>query len=446
MTNMSHGAKLVDQMQRLLSLPTCYSMLRQWSAQETNLALAGSFVDQCAETVRFPFPEEPESPVDNVGTAKLLFANSGRQLITDPADTPGNYASQFCQKNARWETLGLFCTAVSRATIDVMNAQGSYKTSMRYRGLSRLAMQFSDAFLEIAVYLDCLNDLKLLLQYENFILHSMVDGDQTLQEDILDLSNSMYSTDSGQRAEDIQRLAETLWKALPTKFKLQGPLKQSNQSPVITDFLVSARLNYMHISFLLRLVLIRGKAQFDTTLSIISAEMLGIVVEAIILKHRLLNSGTSLVWKVAYYGLAAAGALCLWLLNESPETRNSGVSRSKVFRHPSVLVAEVEAGTLVEADDSNYKLLVSASKTISTLLDQILQGTIGRQRRDGDVFDPSLLAGIRNQTEWSPWDNAALQEFELDFWMNLAGHPSLIGVENLGENGSQPPSHELERF
>ncbi|KAF4969339.1 hypothetical protein FSARC_3414 [Fusarium sarcochroum] len=413
---------------------------------------------------------------------------------------------------------------------------------MTYRGLSRLAMQFSDAFLEIAVSLDCLNDLQLLLQYENFILHSMVDGDQSYnswkrlgdvigalfalgyhqqneaelgvapfivdlrraifarvysadknvsiflgrpprisrkycrfylpghpieitgsssfqipqweqgvaydflfetqwtmlcavhKEDVLDLSNSKHGAENGQRAEAIQRLAEAQWEPLPTKFKLQGPLKQSNQSPVISDFLVSARLNYLHILFLLRLVLTRGKAQFDTNLAVISAEMFGIVVEAIMLRNRLSNSGTSLVWKVAYYGLAAAGALCLRLLNESPETGSSRITRSKVLQHLSVLVAEIESGTLVEKDDSNYKLLMSASQTIGNLLDQLLQSRTERQRRHGDVFDPSLLPDMRNQTEWSPWDNAALQEFETDFWLNLAGHPSLTGVESLSEN------------
>lgn len=180
MTHLSHGAKLVEQMQRLLPLPSCYSILRQWSAQDTNLALAGGFVDQCADNVRFLLPENPETPIDNLETAKLLFTNTNRQLTTIPTDTLDNYATQFCQKNARWETLGLFCTAVSRAAIDVIYTQGSSKRNPTCRGLPRLAMKFSDAFLEIAVSLDCLNDLQVLLQYENFILHSMVDGDQSM--------------------------------------------------------------------------------------------------------------------------------------------------------------------------------------------------------------------------------------------------------------------------
>lgn len=140
---------------------------------------------------------------------------------------------------------------------------------------------------------------------------------------------------------------------------------------------------------------------------------------------------------MVYYGLAAAGALCLWLLNDSPETRKFSIRRSKVLQNLSVLVAEIEVGSLVEADDSNYKLLISASHTISNLLDQLLHETVGIQKENGNFFEPPLLADMGNQPVWSPWDNAALQEFEMDFWLNLAGHPSLTGAENPTDNTSR---------
>ncbi|EWZ30337.1 hypothetical protein FOZG_15828 [Fusarium oxysporum Fo47] len=158
-------AKLVDQMQRLLSLSSCYSMLQQWPAQDTNLALAGIVVDNCVETMQHLFQENPETSINNVETAKLLFAKSVRPITTDSAATLEDHASQFWQKSARWETLGLFSTAVSRAAIDMSDAQGSCKANMTCCGLSRLAMQLSDTFLDIAVSLDCLNGLRVLPQH-----------------------------------------------------------------------------------------------------------------------------------------------------------------------------------------------------------------------------------------------------------------------------------------
>jgi hypothetical protein len=141
-------------------------MLQQWPVQDTNLALAGIVVDKCVETMQYLFQENPEISINNVETAKLLFAKSVRPINTDSAATLEYHASQFCQKSARWETLGLSSTAVSRAAIDMSDAQGSCKANMTCCGLSRLAMELSDTFLDIAVSLDRLIDLQVLPQHK----------------------------------------------------------------------------------------------------------------------------------------------------------------------------------------------------------------------------------------------------------------------------------------
>ncbi|KAF4900256.1 hypothetical protein CGCF415_v010169 [Colletotrichum fructicola] len=41
-------------------------------------------------------------------------------------------------------------------------------------------MHFADSCVDICLSLDCLNDLHLVLQYENYIIHSLIDGDQSL--------------------------------------------------------------------------------------------------------------------------------------------------------------------------------------------------------------------------------------------------------------------------
>ncbi|KAJ4304884.1 hypothetical protein N0V90_000412 [Kalmusia sp. IMI 367209] len=47
------------------------------------------------------------------------------------------------------------------------------------RNLQKVAVRFSDRCLDISLSLDRLNDLQLLLQYENWISHSCLDGDQS---------------------------------------------------------------------------------------------------------------------------------------------------------------------------------------------------------------------------------------------------------------------------
>jgi hypothetical protein len=54
-----------------------------------------------------------------------------------------------------------------------------FKTEKDQFILRRLSTKLSDLALDITLSLDCLNDLQLVLQYENFIVHTHVDGDQS---------------------------------------------------------------------------------------------------------------------------------------------------------------------------------------------------------------------------------------------------------------------------
>jgi hypothetical protein len=82
--------------------------------------------------------------------------------------------------------------------------------------------------------------------------------------------------------------------------RLDKPLSSYNQRHVEIDFLVSTKLNFAHVKFLLELTITPRVPNPGVELLRISADMLSLVVEAIVLKQRLANSGTSLVWKVSY--------------------------------------------------------------------------------------------------------------------------------------------------
>lgn len=64
--------------------------------------------------------------------------------------------------------------------------------------------------------------------------------------------------------------------------------------------MVSARLNYLHVLFMLRLALVRRISEPDAQLVAISADMLALVIEAVMIKDRLIDSGTSLIWKESH--------------------------------------------------------------------------------------------------------------------------------------------------
>jgi len=90
-----------------------------------------------------------------------------------------DYLSQMLAENLRWESLGIFFTAAARAAYDTTSFPILYSTNEERRKLIKELTHLGDGCLDTCLELDCLNDLQLILQYENLIVHSQVDGDQS---------------------------------------------------------------------------------------------------------------------------------------------------------------------------------------------------------------------------------------------------------------------------
>ena len=91
---------------------------------------------------------------------------------------------------------------------------------------------------------------------------------------------------------------EAQWVELPAHFRLSTSLRECNLSRFERDFLVGTRLDYLHTLLLLHLISSRRSTEPDDALLMVAEEMLSLVVEVIILRDRLVNSGSSLIWKV----------------------------------------------------------------------------------------------------------------------------------------------------
>lgn len=148
-----------------------------WLAKGANLALAEPFVAQCAESVSQLFAVNDENW--HLMYARRLLHNSAQPLQFHQSMNLSEFSMQFMDHNCRWETIGIFFAAVSRATIDISFFPLLYTAAEDQYNLRRLTTKLSDFALEISLSLDCLNDLQLIAQYENFIVHSYVDGDQS---------------------------------------------------------------------------------------------------------------------------------------------------------------------------------------------------------------------------------------------------------------------------
>ncbi|PTB70298.1 hypothetical protein BBK36DRAFT_1164847 [Trichoderma citrinoviride] len=523
----NHALSLLDQLQ----VSRLASLIRFWLKKGVNLALAEPFVETCAEAaVDWRELSTPiGANVHDVGVgiaqrARVLLENTHRPLVVDRHSTPSDYLSQMSGRNLRWESLGIFLAAASRAALDTSSFAPLYNSDEGRRGLIKALTYIGDCCLETCLALDCLNDLQLVLQYENLIVHSQVDGDQSYHSwrRMGDVASSLFALGYHEKIDqdsydiplfvaELRRscfariyaadkslavflgrppriMKEFCYFQLPTKFtslwKDDGGIEKPNNSPLdsptITsadveechseqvlnytsdtfvsalfavikeeilqlfrkrhvssetgiinlkdcplgpfarDFLAGARLEYLHTHFLLGFLSQRKVAEPDEALLRTACEMLSIVVETIILRDRMANSGTCLIWKVAQYGLPAAGIISLALLNSTaPDSRQ--FSRSKMIQALSVLVAEITIGSWIQPGEPNFALFSQATRTIQSLLDSLTALKV-----PSGANDSQQLLSTDPADNWDPYINSQSWELEMDFWASLAEHPTLV--------------------
>ncbi|EKV07324.1 ATP adenylyltransferase, C-terminal [Penicillium digitatum] len=511
------GADILKHLLTTYKLSAMTDLVMFWLVKGANLALAEPFVEQCAQSVSQLFTYHDDNW--HLIYARRLLQNSAQPLHFNDTSDLASFSAQFLDHNSRWETLGIFFAAVSRATIDIAIFPSLYTTEQEQYTLRRLCTKLCDFALEISLSLDCLNDLQLVMQYENFIVHSYVDGDQSyhswrklgdaisstfalgyhenieikaglppflkelrktafariysadknvaiflgrpprmnkrfchfqipscrnakegsadwtpdaepgyradtrwsalcasLKEEIWELLQDKHHPSCAQRASVIQCQAEEQWQHLPAHFRLEGSLKKCTQGPFGRDFVAGVRLHHLHVLFLLRLLLLKSPTEPDLPTVETAGQMLTLVVEIILLRDQLTNSGTGLIWKVAYYGLPAAGIMLLAMLKQHMPRAH----RTRSLQDLSVFVAEVQIGTIVKPGDPNYPLLSKATRTIQRFLDST---------HSDPAHSLPEMAGLEGNEEWTSLLSQDLWDFEAGFWQNLADHPSLVVIE-----------------
>jgi hypothetical protein len=95
----------------------------------------------------------------------------------------------------------------------------------------------------------------------------------------------------------------------------------------------------------------------------------------------------------------------------------------------SVLVAEVRTGAFIQAGEPNFALFTRATQTIQILLNILMGGELAPRIPEAEPapLSPQNLPPDQPIEDWDPWINNDPWEFEIDFWANLAEHPSLQG-------------------
>lgn len=171
--------KGVNQHLRPRDLHAMEGLVTLWLSRGVNLALAEIFVAPCAQSSNFSRASSVKDASWGAQLTNSLLANSMKPLYLTPDTSFEEFTAQFTAESSRFETLGIFLTAVFRASMDVEFFPGLYSSDREKRNFRNAVTRLSDNCLDICLSLDSLNDMQLVLQYENFILHSYVDGDQS---------------------------------------------------------------------------------------------------------------------------------------------------------------------------------------------------------------------------------------------------------------------------
>ncbi|VUC35885.1 unnamed protein product [Clonostachys rosea] len=533
--------KVAEGLKQLLSAfpaePLC-QLVTFWRATGANLALGEPLVDNCrralSDLCSLSSGEGPLGPY--VTYARSLLHNSIQPLAVSVEMDLDRFCSQFLDENTRLETVGLLFCAVIRAASEVRIFPPLYMESHRRLELVSLAAKLTNTIVEAILSIDMLNDLQLVMQYENFISHSFVFGVQSyhsfrklgdvitsvmslgyhetfgsskevptflinirrvafcraysadknwaiflgrpprlpqkycnlpaaicapslsnneknglalladqdvpqwepdtgmstwaetrwasicasLKEEILELFRDGRKSDCDARVSHLRRRTDEYWASLPGNFRLQESLGNHKEGPWERDFLASARLNYLHVHFLVHLLCQGSSTEPSIEFVNLSREILVLVTEVIVLRHELVcSTGTSFEWKLAHYGLPAIGILLMAMLgNRSHPEITKDV---EIIRSLGIIVVGVDLGTIVHPTEPNYALLSSARKTIQKVIVGIQsresQGLPLTDLENPEPGDHIETAFVQNQLE--PWD------FEFSFWENLAEHPAI---------------------
>ena len=179
------GADVLRQLFNTFPLAAMKDFVTFWLATGANLALAEPFTEKCTENMTRLFTSFSQEDNWHLAYAQRLTQNSREPLQFDSTSDMESFSAQFLDQKFRWESLGIFLSAVSRAAIAIPFFPPLFKTEKDNFVLRKLSTRLSDLALDIVLSLDCLNDLQLVLQYENFIVHTHVDGDQSKNSSLI---------------------------------------------------------------------------------------------------------------------------------------------------------------------------------------------------------------------------------------------------------------------
>ncbi|OJD40320.1 zn-c6 fungal-type dna-binding domain [Diplodia corticola] len=184
------------------------SLIHLWLGQGVNLPLAEPFVapvvGAIAKSAKATLPSDAiNQSEDWVSQHASLLESTDRPICLRGDTNVNDFFSQLLDHGLRWDVLGIFFTAASRATIDTTSFPPLYTGEAQRWDLIKSLTYIGDCCLETCLAADRLDDLQIVLQYENCVVHSQVHGDQSYHSwrRMGDLSSSLFALGYHERTD-----------------------------------------------------------------------------------------------------------------------------------------------------------------------------------------------------------------------------------------------------
>ena len=174
------GAKMLAS---LKDFPLFESMIQKWQDDVHGATIFCPWIMTCVASVRAEFyeplmqqPNEQQDPV-LIGLSSKLFYNSLQPLKVDGSWTLDQYTMSFNGSNIRWETVGMFFTAVGLAAMKRASHLLARAGNMVAEVLARRMIDFGESCLAFCEEAGHLNDAEIWISYELALLTSVIEGD-----------------------------------------------------------------------------------------------------------------------------------------------------------------------------------------------------------------------------------------------------------------------------
>ncbi|KAF9772549.1 hypothetical protein IL306_009741 [Fusarium sp. DS 682] len=446
-----HAAKVagfIEALSRSFSAAAFKNLVCFWRATGANLALAEPLVDLCLNALDDLHSLSTQDKSDQyVSYARLLLRNSSRPLPIQSPLTLEDFCLQAQGSKTRLEILGLLICAVIRASSEIYPFPPLYLDGTRQQELMALAVKLTDAAVEAILSLDTLNDLQLVFQYENFISYSYVFGVQSyysyrklgdvitsiatlgyheklgpsnaLPEFLINIRRTAlartYSADKNwsiflgrppRLGKEFCHLSSALRESVGPENGTQSPPDHAHE---ILSWQSDSRMS------------VWAETRWTAVCASLKEEILGMFSEEI--RENLDERVRDELRMEAHYGLPAIGIIMIAMLKK--RTLCDALKDAQTIRDLGIIVTVVDLGTIVRPMEPNYALLSRAVGTIKKFLARFNT----QDQQNGLIQDPDVPQTISEGGFWGlqcqlePWD------FEMNFWDNLAEHPSMFSPD-----------------